>query len=173
DVLFAAALLHDVGAFLEFQDHQNPGMDHSIRSTQVVGDVLKTNGFPMYKIELVKKAILHHMYNDPTAPSTPEGIVLHNADTIDFLGAIGTARIFSIVGKEIPTFDIAFSVLREMSDSIKYRLYAVNGSFTSELGEKRATETKTFLFGLSVSNAKVIKEFTESLVVESFSMLGN
>lgn len=142
EVLFAAGLLHDMGGFAPYEKE---GVDHAVRSTQVIDPVLKDAGFPMEKAEAVKKAIITHSYYDPTPPETPEAIVLHDADTLDFLGAISFARLVSIAGHE--------QGFKSPSDSMKYltrfqkdlpgKLYG--GKFTRELGQKRASELKNFL----------------------------
>ena len=44
------------------------------------------------KLAIVQDAVSHHMYyHKPGA--TPEAIVLRDADTLDFLGAVGVARV--------------------------------------------------------------------------------
>ena len=57
--------------------------------------LLAGTGFPMAKIEAVRGAIRTHMFERD--PSGPEAIYLHDADALDWLGAIGVARIFGLV----------------------------------------------------------------------------
>jgi HD superfamily phosphodiesterase len=49
----------------------------------------------MAKIDLVRGAIRTHMFN--RKPLGPEALYLHDADALDWLGAIGVARIFALV----------------------------------------------------------------------------
>ena len=92
DVLFAASYLHDMAAFAPWEDVK---ADHSDVGARVVDTVLKGTGFPMEKIEAVRGAIRTHMYyRDPVAP---EALYLHDADALDWLGAIGVARIMALV----------------------------------------------------------------------------
>ena len=49
----------------------------------------------MAKIAAVQGAIRTHMYERD--PAGPEAIYLHDADALDWLGAIGVARIFGLV----------------------------------------------------------------------------
>ena len=61
----------------------------------VVDTVLEGTGFPMAKIDAVRGAIRTHMYyRDPVGP---EALYLHDADALDWLGAIGVARIMALV----------------------------------------------------------------------------
>ena len=92
DVLFAAAYLHDIAAFAPWED---PKVDHSDVGARVIDSVLKGTGFPMKKIEAVRGAIRTHMYY--REPLSPEALYLHDADALDWLGAIGVARIFALV----------------------------------------------------------------------------
>ena len=92
DVLYAAAYLHDMAAFPPWEDVK---VDHSDVGAHVVDSVLKGTGFPMEKIEAVRGAIRTHMYyRDPVGP---EALYLHDADALDWLGAIGVARIMALV----------------------------------------------------------------------------
>lgn len=92
DVLFAAAYLHDMAAFAPWE---KPGADHAEVAAQIVDTVLRGTGFPMQKIDAVRGAIRTHMYDrDPVGP---EARYLHDADALDWLGAIGVARIIALV----------------------------------------------------------------------------
>src|SRR5277367_2006882 len=91
DVLFAAAYLHDMAAFKPWE---NEKLDHSDVAAGIVDAVLKGTGFPMAKIDAVRGAIRTHMYyRDPVGP---EALYLHDADALDWLGAIGAARILAL-----------------------------------------------------------------------------
>jgi HD superfamily phosphodiesterase len=92
DVLFAASYLHDMAAFPPWE---NEKLDHSDVAADIVHTVLKGSGFPEAKIDAVRGAIRTHMfYRDPKAP---EALYLHDADALDWLGAIGAARIIGLV----------------------------------------------------------------------------
>lgn len=92
DVLYAAAYLHDIAAFAPWEDTK---VDHSDVGARVVDTILKGTGFPMVKIDAVRGAIRTHMYyRDPVGP---EALYLHDADALDWLGAIGVARIIALV----------------------------------------------------------------------------
>ena len=92
DVLFAAAFLHDMAAFPPWEKEK---LDHSDVAADIVDTVLKDTGFPMTKIDAVRGAIRTHMYyRDPVGP---EALYLHDADALDWLGAIGVARVMALV----------------------------------------------------------------------------
>jgi hypothetical protein len=92
DVLYAAAYLHDMAAF---EPWQKSGVDHADQAAEIVDTILKHTGFPMKKIDAVRGAIRTHMYD--RTPVGPEALYLHDADALDWLGAIGVARIFGLV----------------------------------------------------------------------------
>lgn len=90
DVLFAASYLHDIAAFAPYA---KAGEDHSDTAADLVGTILAPTGFPMAKLPAVQAAIRTHMFY--RAPQGAEAIYLHDADALDWLGAIGVARIIA------------------------------------------------------------------------------
>lgn len=106
DAVYAAAYLHDMGAFPEFAQ---AGVDHGVRSAQLVGEQLSAIGFPMDKIALVTDIVEHHMYYHTTGASR-EAMLFRDADTLDFLGAIGVARICSITTRHRWATDLSAAI---------------------------------------------------------------
>jgi len=94
DVLYASAFLHDIAAFDPW-NREKEGIDHADEGARIVDGVLRDTGFPMSKIERVRGAIRTHMYD--RTPAGPEALYLHDADALDWLGAIGVARIMGLV----------------------------------------------------------------------------
>jgi len=92
DVLYAAAFLHDMAAFPPWAEEK---VDHADKAASVIGSVLESMGFPMKKLPAVQGAIRTHMYQRD--PLGPEALYLHDADALDWLGAIGAARILALV----------------------------------------------------------------------------
>jgi len=91
DVLYAAAFLHDMAAFAPWE---KADVDHADEAASIVDSVLKGTGFPMAKIDAVRSAIRTHMFDrDPVGK---EALYLHDADALDWLGAIGVARVMAL-----------------------------------------------------------------------------
>jgi len=130
DVLYAASYLHDVAAFAPWT---KAGVDHQDEAARIVESMLAGTGFPMSKIEAVRGAIRTHMYaRDPVGP---EAIYLHDADALDWLGAIGVARVFGLVDPNGGTPDGPTVVKRlEMS------LTSVPPRIVSKAGKARASQ---------------------------------
>ena len=144
DALFAAAYLHDMGAF---ELYKQTGIDHAERSTQVVEPVLISIGFPAGQMTLVKEIIQGHMfYAQPT--TRIEAIIFHDADTLDFMGAIGVARLLSIVGLDDWTPDLrsAINLINRFSQELPDKLIT---SQAREIGKTRQAEMTTYLNALS------------------------
>jgi uncharacterized protein len=140
DVLFAAAWLHDMGAFEPFRQ---PDVDHADRASALVGDLLTGFGFPAEKIGKVRRAIETHMYfRDPGAD--PEAVVLHDADTLDFLGSIGVARVLAITGTHpwAPDLPGAVATIRKNAQELGARVVTKPAR---QRAEKRAAEMQSFL----------------------------
>jgi hypothetical protein len=92
DVLYAAAFLHDMAAF---PPYEKADVDHADEAARIVGETLNGTGFPMAKLDRVRGAIRTHMFD--REPQGPEALYLHDADALDWLGAIGAARILGLV----------------------------------------------------------------------------
>jgi HD superfamily phosphodiesterase len=146
DVLFAAAYLHDVAAFAPFRT----SADHQDVAADLVASLLDGTGFPMNKIEGVRGAIRTHMYaRDPTGP---EAIYLHDADALDWLGAIGVARIFGTVDPTggSPDGPAAVKRLEDTLASVPPRILSKAGKARAE---SRIRELKEFLSQLRAESA--------------------
>ena len=130
DVLYAASYLHDVAAFAPWR---KADVDHQDEAARIVESMLAGTGFPMAKIEAVRGAIRTHMFaRDPVGP---EAIYLHDADALDWVGAIGVARVFGLVDPNGGSPDGPTVVKRlEMS------LTSVPPRIVSKAGKQRAPQ---------------------------------
>ena len=116
DVLFAAAFLHDWGGIAPFAV---AGTDHAVRSVELAEPFLTEAGFPMEKFPAVRAAILGHMYDKE--PEGPEAVVLHDADALDFLGALGAARLLAATADR-PDYDQALGRIERFAVDVPPRL---------------------------------------------------
>jgi len=141
DVLFTAAFLHDMAAFKPCAD---PKMEHGDCAAIESEAVLRAAGFPMQKYAAVAAAERGHMYySDPGTQA--EAIVLHDADSLDFLGAIGAARMLALTGSQKPDFAPAVKSLRSFLKDIPPKLVTRTAR---TMGAVRAAELKQFLDAL-------------------------
>jgi uncharacterized protein len=138
DVLFAAAFLHDMGAFMPCK---GPKMEHGECAARQAWAVLRGTGFPMQKLAAVQAAERGHMYYS-NAGSDPNAVVLHDADSLDFLGDIGAARMIALTGEKAPGFAPAVKTLRGFLKDIPPRLITKTAQ---RIGAERAAELGSFL----------------------------
>lgn len=137
DVLFAAAFLHDIAAFPPWFDAKR---DHADVGADLVEGVLKDTGFPMAKLDAVRGAIRTHMFD--RQPEGPEAVYLHDADALDWLGAIGIARLTAIVDPQGGAPDGPAAV-----QMLEARLAAVPSRVFSPAGKARVAERESQLRG--------------------------
>lgn len=138
DVLFAAAFLHDMTAFMPCKW---PKMEHGECAARQAGAMLRGTGFPMQKLAAVQAAESGHMFYS-NAGSDPNAIVLHDADSLDFLGDIGAARLIALTGEKAPSFAPAVKTLRGFVKDIPPRLITKTAR---RIGAERAAELQSFL----------------------------
>jgi len=138
DVLFAASFLHDMAAF---KPCTNTKMEHGDCAAIQSEAILRAAGFPMQKYALVAAAERGHMYYSNPGTS-PEAIILHDADSLDFLGVIGAARMLSLTGEQKPSFSAAIASLRGFLRDIPGRLVTKTAHV---IGAQRAAELCAFL----------------------------
>ena len=95
DVLFAAAYLHDMAAFDPWAEKKK---EHGDVAAEKIDLVLADTDFPKAKLDAVRAAIRTHMFN--YTPVGPEARYLHDADDLDWMGAIGIARMLPFADKK-------------------------------------------------------------------------
>lgn len=92
EIVRAATLLHDVARGNQdclSADHAEAGAEFARRLLQ---------DQPTEKVKAVAHAIAAHRFRGGPVPQTPEAKVLHDADKLDAIGAIGVARAFAFGG---------------------------------------------------------------------------
>jgi uncharacterized protein len=101
DVLYAAAWLHDLGVFVGHRPDDPAALaawDNVAYAVKAVPKLLHELGFPAAKIPAAAEAIRTHLPSGH--PTTFEGTLLRDADILEQLGAIGTLRAVSKVGRD-------------------------------------------------------------------------
>lgn len=98
DILRAAVLLHDIGAAKEATD-QTGQTDHAVIGAKMAKPILENLGFSVIDINNIQHCILSHRYRNNIKPETIEAKIVHDADKLETVGAIGVARSFSWIGK--------------------------------------------------------------------------
>jgi len=114
--------------------------------------MLAGTGFPMAKIEAVRGAIRTHMFERD--PSGPEALYLHDADALDWLGAIGIARIFGLVDPNggSPDGPAAVKRLENTLAKVPARILSKAGK---ERTPERVRELEQFLRNLRTESAEL------------------
>ena len=140
EALYAAAYLHDIGAFEPFRQE---GRDHSDIAIENCDEILKSIDFPSGKVPLVKEIIKSHIFYAKLGESI-ESKIFHDADTLDFLGMIGITRILSIVGKAdwTPNVKSAINLIEKFSNDLPKNLHT---DPAKEIGKVRQKEMIEYL----------------------------
>jgi len=145
DVLFAAAWLHDLGVFRGHRPEDLAALaawDHVAYATSRVPGILKQLGFPEDKIPASIEVIRTHLPSGK--PTTFEGTLLRDADILEQLGAVGTLRTVSKVGRDtrFVRYADATRVLRRNLEHLPGQLKLASAR---RLAEPRIGILRTFL----------------------------
>jgi uncharacterized protein len=154
DALFAAAMLHDIGAI---EGYSKPGVEHMARALELIDPILTEAGFPKEKIPLVRTIVSNHMYFSNPSGLPSEAVLFRDADTLDFLGAIGVTRIFALTGKHrwAPDIDGAEATVRKNAAELPARLTT---TAAKEIGAERVKEMNDFLDRLKREKEAAVRE---------------
>lgn len=91
-VIELAALLHDIGRSGAVEK------THAESSAGLAVNILQKNGYPDDIVQRVKEAIISHSLEAGHKPTSLEAKILYDADKLDFVGAIGLVRLFTLAG---------------------------------------------------------------------------
>ena len=154
EILRLSALLHDIGLYRAYSLRE--GADHVRRSAAVATRMLRDGDFPPQATRVVLDAIEHHPPGASPGRST-EAALLKDVVALDYLGTIGLARVFGMVGIEddVPNLTAAtrhaISLRRTLPD-----LLQLDASRT--LAHERVLEMDRFFESLEnvTSNLKLL-----------------
>jgi uncharacterized protein len=94
EIVRTAVLLHDVAR----GQGDRLLADHAAAGAEVARRLLAH--YPPARVEAVAHAVAAHRFRSGPVPQTLEARVLHDADKLDAIGAVGVARAFAFGGHE-------------------------------------------------------------------------
>jgi uncharacterized protein len=94
EIIRTAALLHDMAR----GRGDRMLTDHAQAGAELARELLAAH--PPDRVEAVVHAIAAHRFRTEPVPQTLEAMVVHDADKLDAIGAIGVARAFAYGGHE-------------------------------------------------------------------------
>jgi uncharacterized protein len=153
-----AALMHDLGHAVKPAN----GEHHADVSVRLAGEIMQKYNIPIDYQDAIKHAILTHSFSRGIEPETIEARVVHDADKLDALGAIGIMR-WAIVGTQNRTpqttpydFDDPFAEhhppddRRYMLDHFFKKLFKLATMMSTPTGRKlaqqRTASMRTYLY---------------------------
>lgn len=96
DVVITAALLHDIGRADEYENHS---ICHAEIGSKKAKDFLLSRGYSPSFSEKVESCILSHRHKKGAFPESMEAKILYDADKLDLIGCVGTARAILFGGQ--------------------------------------------------------------------------
>lgn len=121
DVLFAAALLHDLGGLKPFEVK---GKDHAVRSAEIAAEILPRIGFPLKKVDQVQRLILDHVYYGQK-PRSIASQIFRDADILDFMGIVGFSRVMAAsdeLDPEKKSLRVGLATFQKLSETLPAKL---------------------------------------------------
>lgn len=134
EIITVAAYLHDWGGYAKYI---KDGVDHAVRSKEVVGEFLAEQGYPADKAAKVLECIEFHHGGDPER--SIESRLLTDADALDMLGVVGTLRIFAMWPRSIRN---GYAAVKRWRDTC---MAAITLDKTREIAKTRLAETNQLL----------------------------
>ena len=161
EVVVPAAWLHDCVSV------SKDSPDRSRASTMAASraiDLLREMDYPKHHFEAIGHAIAAHSFSAGITPETLEAMVVQDADRIDAIGAIGTARCMMVAGvmnSSLYAENDPFCNQREPED----KKYAVDHFFAKLLKLQESFNTQAARMEAE-SRIKFMQEFLDQLARE-------
>jgi uncharacterized protein len=145
DVVYAAVWLHDLGVFIGHRPEHPAELatwDSVTYAMKRTPDLLRQFCFPTAKIAAVVEAIRTHQPQEN--PTSPEGVILRDADILEQLGATSILRTVSKIGRDtrFTVFPDALQVLQTNVETLPSFLRLPN---SRDLAELRVAALQSFL----------------------------
>ncbi len=157
DVLFGAAWVHDLGVFTGHRPadpEQLKRWDSTAYTVAHAGAVLLECGFPADKVPAAIECIRTHEGHG--SPTTPEGVVLRDADLLEQLGAVAVMRTVAKIAQ-----DTRFVVFADAAGSLRKALETVPGlirlSAAVAMAEPRILALRGFLEALEAESGGLLR----------------
>ncbi|MBP7867881.1 MAG: HD domain-containing protein [Acidobacteria bacterium] len=148
----AGALLHDIGRSRE--DASGGKVCHAKAGAELARQVLHRIGAAPGFIDQVAHCVASHRYRGHIKPATLEARVVHDADKLDAMGAVGIGRAFQFAGEvgarlHDPGIDVEKTASYTVEDTA-YREFLVKLSrlrerMLTDAGRRLAEERHTFM----------------------------
>ena len=157
DVLFGAAWTHDLGVFLGHRPGDPEALKRWNSTAYTVahaGTLLAECGFPAGKIAAAIEVIrTHEPHGEPT---TPEGIIVRDADLLEQLGAIAVMRTVAKIAQDTRfiTFADAAASLRRALETVPAKILTAHGR---NLAKPRIEALSAFLDSLDEESMGELK----------------
>jgi uncharacterized protein len=151
EILRLSALLHDVGLYKAY--NMREGVDHARRSMGVAERTLRYAEYPPHATRVVLEAIEHHPPGAPRGISI-ESALLKDAIALDYLGAIGLARVFAMVGLEddVPDLPAAVDHAERLHENLPSAMIL---QASHDLSKERIVEFEAAIKDLAASTGKL------------------
>jgi uncharacterized protein len=160
-LVLSAALLHDI---VSYPKSDKRSKNSSTESAKKSKPILEKYGFSKDEITIISDAIRDHSFSKNKIPETLEGKILHDADRLDALGAIGIARVFATGGSlKRPFYNIVdpFCKTRTPDDKI----WTVDHFYQKLLKLESLMNTKSGKIEAK-KRTSILKEFLKQLKQE-------
>lgn len=96
-IVRCAAILHDIARGSE--DNPGGGPCHAELGSRTAYEFLTASGLDVERAERIAHCILTHRFRGGREPKTLEARVVHDADKLDSIGAVGIGRAFLFAGE--------------------------------------------------------------------------
>jgi uncharacterized protein len=156
EIVRTATLLHDIarhGPALETGAASKETTDHAQAGAEMARRLLA--GHPPERVEAVAHAIAAHRFRSGPAPQTLEAKIVHDADKLDAIGAVGVARAFAYGGlngqrlwAEVPPGYVESNATRHEHTPIheyRIKLAKIRGRLLTGSGRRLADERHAFM----------------------------